>query len=252
MQRTLDVLTACAASAIRLGAGIHAARGTRQPENMLILYEYEPCRYCRYVREALTELDLDALILPCPKGGTVHRPKAPLFNGNRQFPVLIDTDTDRVIHESRVIVEYLHATYGAGKPPLGHRLRPLALSTSEMASALRKYRGSDAIPSRQPELPLELYSFESSPFCRLVRETLCELELAYVVHNVGKGGMVDWLIPGLRERLAPDGAQTTAHRQAFVERSGKMMVPYLVDPNTGVEMFESADIQRYLLDTYGR
>jgi len=29
-----------------------------------------------------------------------------------------------------------------------------------------------------------------------------------------------------------------------------MMVPYLVDPNTGTEMFESADIKRYLLATY--
>lgn len=29
------------------------------------------------------------------------------------------------------------------------------------------------------------------------------------------------------------------------------MVPYLADPNTGVEMFESADIAAYLRDTYG-
>ena len=29
-----------------------------------------------------------------------------------------------------------------------------------------------------------------------------------------------------------------------------MQVPYLVDPNTGVSMFESADIRRYLYDTY--
>jgi glutathione S-transferase len=30
-----------------------------------------------------------------------------------------------------------------------------------------------------------------------------------------------------------------------------MMVPYLVDPNTGVAMFESAEISRYLIETYG-
>jgi hypothetical protein len=30
-----------------------------------------------------------------------------------------------------------------------------------------------------------------------------------------------------------------------------MMFPYLADPNTGTEMFESADIVRYLVDTYG-
>ena len=29
-----------------------------------------------------------------------------------------------------------------------------------------------------------------------------------------------------------------------------MMVPYLVDPNTGKEMFESAEIVRYLEETY--
>jgi len=29
------------------------------------------------------------------------------------------------------------------------------------------------------------------------------------------------------------------------------MVPYLVDPNTGREMFESADIKLYLNETYG-
>ncbi len=31
-----------------------------------------------------------------------------------------------------------------------------------------------------------------------------------------------------------------------------MMVPYLVDPNTGTEMFESADIVAYLDRTYAK
>jgi glutathione S-transferase len=30
-----------------------------------------------------------------------------------------------------------------------------------------------------------------------------------------------------------------------------MMVPFLADPNTGREMFESADIVSYLNETYG-
>jgi glutathione S-transferase len=29
-----------------------------------------------------------------------------------------------------------------------------------------------------------------------------------------------------------------------------MRVPYLLDPNTGVQMFESDDIRRYLYQTY--
>jgi glutathione S-transferase len=80
-----------------------------------------------------------------------------------------------------------------------------------------------------PERPLELYSFEASPFSRIVREALCELELPYLLHNVAGGS------PG---------------RDAFVERSGRMMVPWLSDPNTGNELFESADIVAYLEETY--
>jgi glutathione S-transferase len=29
------------------------------------------------------------------------------------------------------------------------------------------------------------------------------------------------------------------------------MVPYLVDSNTGIAMFESAEISHYLIETYG-
>jgi glutathione S-transferase len=78
--------------------------------------------------------------------------------------------------------------------------------------------------------PLELWSFEASPFCRIAREVLCSLEIPYRLHNVGKG---------------------SAGRDAFVQRSGKMQVPFLVDPNSGVEIFESADIVQYLRATYG-
>jgi glutathione S-transferase len=45
-------------------------------------------------------------------------------------------------------------------------------------------------------------------------------------------------------------AKGSAQREAFVARSGRMMVPFLFDPNTDVEMFESADIVEYLEKTY--
>ena len=64
---------------------------------------------------------------------------------------------------------------------------------------------------------------------RIVREVLCELELPYRLHNVAAG---------------------SPSRAAFVERSGRMQVPYLVDPNTQTELFESADIATYLEQTY--
>lgn len=76
---------------------------------------------------------------------------------------------------------------------------------------------------------LELYSYEGSPFCRIAREALCELELPHRLRNV--------------PRRSPD-------REGFVAISGRMRVPYLVDPNTGAQMFESADIRAYLYDTY--
>ena len=44
--------------------------------------------------------------------------------------------------------------------------------------------------------------------------------------------------------------QRSPSRKAFKAQSGRMMVPWLRDPNTGREMFESADIVRYLYETY--
>ena len=54
---------------------------------------------------------------------------------------------------------------------------------------------------------------------RCSAEALTELEIPYLLHNVGKG---------------------SPRREAYVARSGKMKVPYLADPNTGRELFESA------------
>ena len=128
----------------------------------------------------------------------------------------------------KYIAEYLFPQYGGGKVPWFLRQRAFAVSTSMLASGFRPRRGRYVVPSRQPAKLLELYSYEGSPFCRIAREALCELELPHQIHNV--------------PRKSPD-------REGFVSLSGKMQVPYLVDPNTGVKMFESGDIRAYL---YGR
>ena len=78
---------------------------------------------------------------------------------------------------------------------------------------------------------------------------MCELELPYHLHNVGKGAgrPTEWLPPDARKNyVAP-----TENRRKLVERGGKMQVPYLIDPNTGTALYESAEIQRYLRRTYG-
>lgn len=228
--RLVDVGTSFAASVARLGTGMQVAGTGKRPERPLVLWEFEACPYCRKVREALSILDLDAEIRPCPHGGTRFRPEVQQRGGKMQFPYLYDPNTERARYESDEIVRYLVTEYGTGQVPLGLGLGPLTLASSGLASLARIGRGARARPSREPAQRLELWSFEASPYCRLVREVLCELELPYLLHNVAKG---------------------SAKREAFVARSGKMQVPWLRDPNTGRELFESADIVRYLEATYG-
>jgi glutathione S-transferase len=218
-------------SVVRLGAGYYAThKAKNKPAKRLELYEFEACPFCRKVREALSSYDLDAIVYPCPKGGR-FRKVVEERTGKQMFPFLIDPNTNQSMLESSDIIRYLADTYDTNGTPLGVSLGPITVISSSLTSALRTGRGRDARGNiaKQPKELLELWSFEASPWCRLVREVLCELELPYVVHNVAKKGDA---------------------RAAFVERSGKMQVPYLVDPNTSTSMFESADIIGYLEKTY--
>jgi glutathione S-transferase len=174
-------------------------------------------------------LDLDVDVHPCPKGGTRYRPDVVRRGGTARFPYLIDANTGLEMYESDAIVRYLYRTYGDGRVPLALAAGPLTQLTSVAASLWRPTAGGRARPSRAPAQPLELWGFEACPYCRLVREALCSLELPYRLHNLPKG---------------------SPRRDAFVARASKMQVPYLVDPNTGAAMFESADIVRYLDQTY--
>ncbi len=229
LARFLDVTTATAASAARPNFGNVHYRRTKTPEQPLEIYEFELCPFCRIAREALSALSLDPIVYPCPKGGTRYREKVNREGGRYQFPYLVDPNTGVAMYESDAIAEYLFQEYGEGGVPWFLRLRGFAVGTSMLASGFRPSMGGRVVPARQPEQMLELYSYEGSPFCRIAREALCELELPYRLRNV--------------PRKSPD-------REEFIARSGKMQVPYLVDPNTEVEMFESADIRRYLYETY--
>ena len=217
-----------------------------QPAELLRLYEFEGCPYCRMVRQTLTELDLDALIQPCPAGGTRFRPLARELGGKHQFPFLHDPNTDVRMHESRDITRYLASTYGGRVRANREPLRSLHLAGSMTASALRPLAGMRARPSKAPQRPLELYSFESSPYSRLVREVLCELELPYILRNTGKAAWSDMGPPAVRDRLLKASPATGRNRRTLLERAGRVQVPYLIDPNTGSEMFESARIVDYL------
>jgi len=229
--RALDLGTSFAASIARLGTGMAVGALGARPERPLELYEFEGCPFCRKVREALSILDLDAVVHPCPKGGPRFRPEVIRRGGKALFPYLVDPNGGVAMYESGDIVRYLFDTYGDGAVPIALGLPLLTDVASGLASAMRLGGGSRYRAAKAPTAPLELWSFEASPYCRLAREALCELELPYVLHNVAQG---------------------SRKREAFVRRSGKMQVPYLVDPNTSTAMFESADIVRYLESTYAR
>ncbi len=255
MTSALDLATTVLAATLRGWRGTTAFHpGQLRPEKNLELYDVEASPYCRLVREALTEFDLDALIWPCPAGGERYRPRCERLGGRQQFPYLVDPNTGRQLYESADIIEYLAATYL--RPTQGTRglRRRLAVATSFAASVLRYapggVRGLKARPSRAPDQPLELFSFESSPNVKPVRERLCELELPYLLRNTGKARWTDMGPPSFRDKLLRAPKDTNRNRKLLLERTGRVQVPYLIDPNTGVEMFESSDILAYLDKTY--
>mgnify|MGYP002778342306 FL=1 len=253
LSHLLDVQTSLLASTLSGWRGTLAFRpATRQPAQALELYEFEGCPYCRLVGEALTEMDLDALIRPCPKGGTRFRPGVQKLGGKLQLPFLVDPNPGTRQYESAEIVRHLAQTYGATVRGDTGVLRQLRLSSGQLARGARRWRGLRARPSRAPEQPLELYSFESSPYSRLVREVLCELELPYLLRNTGKALWQDLGPPWIRARLFPDLPVAGRNRARLKALTGRVQVPYLVDPNTGTAMYESADIVAYLESTYAR
>ncbi len=230
MFRPLDVATSYLASGLRFASGTSVGALGQRPAVPLEVYEFEACPFCRKVREAMSLLDLDAVIYPCPKGGTRFRPRVGELGGREQFPYVVDRHAGVSMYESMDIVRHLFKTYGDGRVPASLSVVPVATATGSLASLVRGGKGGRARASTAPAQPLELYSFESSPYCRIAREALCSLEIPYLLHNVAKG---------------------SPRRAAFIERSGKMQVPYLVDPNTSTTMFESAEIVAYLERTYG-
>jgi glutaredoxin len=102
---------------------------------------------------------------------------------------------------------------------------------SGIASAVRLARGTRCRTTgkRKKVRLLTLYNMEGSPYCRKVREVLSELDLEYMVRNVPKG---------------------SPKRAELQKRGGKVQVPYLIDPNTTEEMYESDDIIAYLESEY--
>ncbi len=71
---------------------------------------------------------------------------------------------------------------------------------------------------------LKLYTYPSCPYCARVRSAFAGMELKYEEINAERG------TPGSEE---------------LVRLGGKQQVPFLVDEEAGVNMYESSDIIAY-------
>lgn len=255
MSTTTDALIHLVSGSLRGWRGTASFRpAQRQPETMLVLYDIEACPYCRLVREVLTELDLDVEIRPCPKNGQRFRPEAERLGGRQQFPLLVDPNEQERRYESADIIDHLYRHYGGRGRAARGLGRAWQVATAQAASALnwrpRGMSGLKARPSKSPAQPLELFSFETSPFSKPVRARLCELELPYILRNTGKGAWSDMGPASWRDRVFKGPRGTTRNRRWLDEQTGQVQVPYLIDPNTGTAMYESQAILDYLDRTY--
>jgi glutathione S-transferase len=202
-----------------------------RPQKPVELYEFESCPYCKKVREAVTILDIDVAFYPCPKGGGTFREKVISEGGKAQFPYLKDPNTGVAMYESEEIIQYLYDTYGDGKEVPTSLLGNGATVSASLAMLLRMGKGSNAVPSTPPAEPITLWAYEASPFCKIVRERLVELEIPHIQKTCARG---------------------SAKRQELFDKTGTFQVPYIEDPNTGVNLFESSDILAYLDDKYAK
>eukprot|EP01041_Mallomonas_annulata_P001273 gene1273-2459_t len=201
-----------------------------RPKLPIELYEFEGCPFCRKVREAVSILDIDVVFYPCPKGGPTFRQKAIKMGGKQQFPYMVDPNTKVSMYESNDIINYLFKTYGSGsKVPASLSNTFLTTLTCSLAMLPRAARGSRFEEAKVAKQPLVLWAYEPSPFCKVVRERLCELEIPHVYKTCARGSV---------------------KRSQLLKKTGTFQVPYLEDPNTGVNMFESAEIIKYIDKTY--
>ena len=144
-----------------------------------------------------------------------------------------DPNTGVEMYESDDIIRYLATTYGDGVVPPALANGTLAAALCGLGLLPRGGAGSRYVASSASAAtaPIQYWGYEASPFSKLVREALCELELPHVYHSCARG---------------------SPKRDAFFAQHGRFQVPYIEDPNTGVKMWESAYIVEYLYATYAR
>mmetsp|Transcript_30099 Transcript_30099/g.76273 ORF Transcript_30099/g.76273 Transcript_30099/m.76273 type:complete len:339 (-) Transcript_30099:267-1283(-) len=207
-----------------------------RPAKPIELYEFQGCPFCAKVRYAAALLDLDILFKPCPRESTVNRPFVIGKGGKSQFPYMIDPNTGTEMYESADIIRYLYKNYGPGedKAP-GLLTGPVMTFGAAFSLIPRSGKGSkksEGAMDKPPAKPLTVWGYEASPFSKVVREALNELELDHVWRSCARG--------------------SPKRQVLFDQTGGTMQLPYLEDDNTGTRMFESAEIVDYLRRTYAK
>ena len=214
-------------------------RDATRPKTPLILYEYPASPFCKRVRETINLLDLTVEYRPCPGARAGFTDELFGRSGRRTVPFLVDPNTGIEMFESADQIEYLLSTYGP--PPESFDRKALwpitfegfSIGTCVAAAVLQEMPGARRQENARPDnikmIPLELWGYECSPFVAPVREKLCTLCLPHVFVSCSRG---------------------SENRNKMIEKTGRFQVPFLVDPNTGIEMFEGAEIVKYLDQVY--
>jgi len=211
-----------------------------RPAKPLILYEYDASPFCKRVRETINLLDLTVEYRPCPGARQSKFSQEMLEKtGSQTIPYLVDPNTGISMFESDDQIQYLLDTYGPNKDSFDMKalwpitFKGFAIYTCTIAALLRDMpasrRQANARPDNEDMIPLELWGYEASPFVKPVREKLCSLALPHTMVSCSRGSI---------------------NRDRLVERTGRFQVPFLVDPNTGLELFESPEICEYLETVY--
>lgn len=214
---------------LRLRDSSSVLTDTTKPSSILVLYDRECSPSCKRVREMLNLLDITFEVRPCFENTETDYP----------VPFLIDPNSDKTIVGDDDIIAHLLEKYGPN-PDLFDRkalwpneFRAFAIATSQIAAQLRGNPGStqqqNARPDNTSMKPIELWGYECSPFVGPVKEKLAELGLPHRIVSCSRG---------------------STNRDIMVEKTGRFQVPFIVDENTGIEMYESNEIVAYLEDVY--
>lgn len=210
-----------------------------RPKQPLVLYEYESSPFCRKVREFAQLLDITVEMRPCPGARAGFAKELQARTGRMTVPYFVDPNTGAEMFESEDIMDYMLKTYGPNQDTFDSKATwtfrgEFPTITGTFAALVRGMpsgqRQANARPDNEQMQPLEFWGYEASPFCRPIREKLCALCLPHRIVPCSRG---------------------SRNRDLLIAKTGRQFqVPYLVDPNTGIEMFESPEIMEYLDAVY--